>query len=138
MKKLVEIRVIGYVKSEFLTPIDPDTMRGKESVILIKPEYCEGLYRIEENQYLTVIFHFHKADGYRLKGPRRDGEISGVFASRSPRRPGAVGVTTVRLLERKANELRVKGLDAIDGTPVLDIKPYIPALDDAIREKGSH
>lgn len=136
MEKLVEIQVIGYVKSEFTSPGDPAVMREKESTIQIDPEYGEGLFRIEENEYLTVIFHFHQSDGYRLIGPRRDGQVTGVFASRSPRRPGAIGVTTVRLVERNANQLRVKGLDAIDGTPVLDIKPYVRFLDEGTLEKA--
>jgi tRNA (Thr-GGU) A37 N-methylase len=59
-----------------------------------------------------------------------NGEFTGVFASCSPRRPGAIGVTTVRLLRRDGNELRVRGLDALDGTPVLDLKPYAPVFDE--------
>ena len=123
------------MKSAITAPADPFFMREQESSIIVNESYIEGLYRIEENEYITVVFHFHQADGYRLKGPRYDGEVTGVFASRSPFRPGAVGVTTVQLLERKGNELRVKGLDAIHGTPVLDIKPYTPSLDETEREK---
>lgn len=132
---MAEIKEIGVVKSNITAPADPFFMREQESSILVNEAYTEGLYRIEENEYLTVLFHFHQANGYRLKGPRYDGEVTGVFASRSPRHPGALGVTTVRLLERKGNELRVKGLDAIDGTPVLDIKPYTPSLDETEREE---
>lgn len=130
MKKLVEINEIGYVKSEFTAPADPMVMRKKESTIVIDPAFVEGLYRIEEKQFITVIFHFHRTEGYCLQGTRRDGEFTGVFASRSPRRPGAIGVTTVRLLGRDGNELRVRGLDALDGTPVLDLKPYAPVFDE--------
>jgi tRNA-Thr(GGU) m(6)t(6)A37 methyltransferase TsaA len=133
---LVEIAVIGIVKSEFSAPADPLVMRAKESVISVDPIYSDGLYRIEENRFLTVVYHFHQAQGYRLQGPRRDGEFTGVFASRSPRRPGAIGVTTVRLLERNGNELRVSGLDALDGTPVLDLKPYTPLFDEAEHSSG--
>jgi tRNA-Thr(GGU) m(6)t(6)A37 methyltransferase TsaA len=129
VNKLVEINVIGYVKSEFTGPADPVAMREKESTIVIEPDYGDGLYRIEENQWLTVIFYFHQSDGYKLQSTRRDGQFTGVFASRSPKRPGALGVTTVRLLERRGNELRVRGLDALDGTPVLDLKPYAPLFD---------
>ncbi|NLY75814.1 MAG: tRNA (N6-threonylcarbamoyladenosine(37)-N6)-methyltransferase TrmO [Firmicutes bacterium] len=135
MKKLAEFAAIGFVKSGITAPADPGIMRVQECWIEVKPEYGEGLYRIETNEYLTVIFHFHRADSHQLIGPRYDGEVSGVFASRSPRRPAALGVTTVKLLERDGNRLRVKGLDAIDGTPVLDIKPYAPALDEAERER---
>lgn len=126
---MAEIREIGWVRSEFTSPADPFVMRQSESRILIHPDYSDGLYRIEEQKWIMVVFYFHKVEGYRLQGHRYDGEFTGVFASRSPHRPGAVGVTTVRLLERKGNELRVKGLDALDGTPVLDIKPYSPVFD---------
>jgi tRNA-Thr(GGU) m(6)t(6)A37 methyltransferase TsaA len=133
VKKLVEFKPIGYVKSGFTEPADHMVMREEESVIVVDPGYSDGLYRIEEKEYLTVIFNFHRAAGYCLQGTRRDGEFTGVFASRSPRRPNAIGVTTVRLLERKGNELLVRGLDALDGTPVLDLKPYAAVFD----EKGA-
>jgi tRNA-Thr(GGU) m(6)t(6)A37 methyltransferase TsaA len=134
VRRLVELKAIGYVKSEFTEPADHMVMREKESSIVIDPVYGDGLYRIEEKQYLMVIFYFDRAEGYSLQGTRRDGEFTGVFASRSPRRPNAIGVTTVRLLERKGNELRVLGLDALNGTPVLDLKPYAPVFD----EKGEN
>jgi tRNA-Thr(GGU) m(6)t(6)A37 methyltransferase TsaA len=129
VRRLVEFKAIGYVRSEFIEPADHVAMREKESTIVIDPVYGDGLYRIEEKSYLTVVFHFHRAEGYSLQGTRRDGEFVGVFASRSPRRPNAIGVTTVQLLERKGNELRVRGLDALDGTPVLDLKPYAAGFD---------
>ena len=131
MRELVELMRIGVVKSSFTTPADPGIMRDEESLIIIDDEFTDGLYRVEENEFLTVVFHLHQSGDYRLRCSRYDGEVTGVFASRSPRRPAAVGVTTVRLLERNKNRLLVKGLDAIDGTPVLDIKPYTPTLDEA-------
>jgi len=120
---------IGTVKSRFEQPADPDEMREGESVIVVEPEYEEGLYRIEDNDYIQVVFGFHLARGYTLKGPRRGGTVRGVFASRSPGRPTPVGITTVRLLAREGRRLRVKGLDAVDGTPVLDLKPYVSVMD---------
>jgi tRNA-Thr(GGU) m(6)t(6)A37 methyltransferase TsaA len=130
VRRLVEFKAIGYVRSEFTERADPMVMRESESTLVIDPAYGDGLYRIEEKQYLTVIFYFNRAEGYCLQGTRRDGEFTGVFASRNPRRPNAIGVTTVRLLERQGNELRVQGLDALDGTPVLDLKPYAPVFDE--------
>lgn len=127
---MLQIVPIGIVQSHFQQPADPMEMRKHESVIVIKPEYEEGLYRIEENEYVQVIFAFHRAKGYQLKERRRGGEVKGVFASRSPARPNPIGVTTVKLLTRKGNRLRVMGLDAIDGTPVLDLKPYTPVMDE--------
>lgn len=127
---MVQLETIGTVESEFTTPEVPEKMREKKSTIVIKEEYEAGLHKIEECDYLQVIFNFHLTDDYKLKGKRRHGDERGVFASRSPRRPGAVGVTTVKLLTREGNKLRVKGLDAVDGTPVIDIKPYSSRMDE--------
>jgi len=127
---MVQIREIGRVRSRFKQPAGPLEMRKHKSTIIINEEYAEGLYRIEEHEYLQVLFSFHLSDGYRLKGPTYHGEVKGVFACCSPRRPGAIGLTTVKLLAREGRKLRVKGLDAVDGTPVLDIKPYVPPMDD--------
>jgi formylmethanofuran dehydrogenase subunit E len=124
-----QIKSIGIVQSKFKEPASPEEMRKEESVIIINSEYEDGLYKIEENDYLQVLFSFHLAEGYDLIAPRRHGGEKGVFASRSPKRPSSIGVTTVKLLERDGRELRVKGLDAISGTPVLDIKPYASVMD---------
>jgi formylmethanofuran dehydrogenase subunit E len=129
-KNMIGIREIGRINSSYKQPADPFEMRKQKSTIVIHEEYEEGLYRIEENKYLQVIFNFHLSDGYRLKGPTYHGEVKGVFACCSPRRPGAIGLTTVELLVREGRKLIVKGLDAVDGTPVLDIKPYVPPMDD--------
>jgi formylmethanofuran dehydrogenase subunit E len=124
------IQEIGVVKSRFTEPADPVEMRKWESTIIVHEEFAEGLYRIEENSYIQVIFNFHQSPADLVLKPKTyDGTIKGVFACRSPRRPSALGLTTVNLLERNGRELRVKGLDAIDGTPVLDIKPYTNSLD---------
>jgi formylmethanofuran dehydrogenase subunit E len=122
---MIEISPIGYVSNRFKeAPADMDEMPQEESLIALEPEYQDGLYRIEEYQYLDVIFYFHRSSGYKLIGPRRYG-VKGVFASRSPNRPVPLGLTAVELLQVKGNQLLVRGLDAIDGTPVLDIKPHI-------------
>jgi formylmethanofuran dehydrogenase subunit E len=125
-----QIQEIGVVKNQFKKPADPFEMRKWESTIVVQEEFADGLYRIEENPYIQVIFNFHQSPVDLVLKPRTyDGTIKGVFACRSPRRPSALGLTTVKLLERNGCELRVKGLDAIDGTPVLDIKPYTNRLD---------
>lgn len=126
---MYKVQVIGEVKSKFKETANPNEMRKHESTIIIKPEYEEGLYKIENNNYIKVIFFFHRSKDYKLKGKRCHGKIRGVFASRSPKRPSSIGVTTVELLKRNGRELRVKGLDAIEGTPVIDIKPYAAGID---------
>ena len=127
---MAEIREIGIVRSSFKESADPYEMRKHESRITVFGPFEEGLYGIEENSHILVLFHFDRSVDYTLKGPRYHGEVKGVFASRSPRRPGNIGCTVVELLERKERELLVRGLDALDGTPVLDIKPYAPGLDE--------
>jgi len=128
-KKIFKIHPIGYVENSFFESDDPEKIRKEDSHIVIYPEYEEGLYRIEEYEFLNVIFYFHKSSGYSLKRKRKEGEIKGVFASRSPHRPCPLGLTLVKLMKRERNRLKVKGLDAINGTPVLDIKPYVEKID---------
>jgi formylmethanofuran dehydrogenase subunit E len=100
------------------------------SQIEVYKEFEEGLKDIEGFSHIIVIFWFHKSQGYHLlvKTPWDD-ILHGLFATRSPNRPCPLGLTVVELVDRKNNILRVKGLDAIDGTPVLDIKPYIISTD---------
>lgn len=124
-----ELTQIGTVHNDVEHPVDPDEMRERESTIVVEEAYAEGLYRIEDNDYVTVLFYLHESGEYTLRGPRRYGTERGTFACRSPNRPSPIGTTTVELLERDGRTLRVHGLDAIDGTPVLDIKPYAPSLD---------
>ncbi len=130
-----DIREIGVVRNDMTSPDDPHEMRKRQSIIEIHEQYRDGLYRLEDSDYIQVVFHFHRSDGYELQGPVYSGEVKGVFASRSPHRPSTVGVTTVELLKRGGTALHVKGLDAVDGTPVLDIKPYAPSLDEAEQQK---
>lgn len=127
---MIEFEPIGEVRSQFKQPVSPEEMREKESRIVLKPEYEPGLHRLEEYEY-KVLFYLDKTKGYELKGKRHHGGVRGVFASRSPRRPNAIGLTTVELLEENEGELRVNGLDAVDRTPVLDLKPYVPDYDQA-------
>ena len=102
------------------------------SEIVVSRKYKRALDGIESFSHIIVLFWLHEITAPErsiLKvHPRRNNSIplTGVFATRSPVRPNPIGITTVRLLERKDNILRVKGLDAINGTPVLDIKPYLP------------
>ena len=95
------------------------------STIEVFTEYAEGLFRIEEFNELDVLFVFDRSVGYdMLVHPRGDpvNPLRGVFATRSPRRPNPIGLTRVRLVERRGNLLKVQGLDALVGTPIVDIK----------------
>lgn len=128
------LQFIGSIKNDFDCPAGLHEIRENESIIEIYDEYSEGLYRIEENDFINVIFYFDRSKSYDLKGPTYDGEVRGVFASRSPRRPSSLGLTTVKLIERNNNILKVQGLDALNGTPVVDIKPYSSFLDETEME----
>ncbi|MGM0499074.1 MAG: tRNA (N6-threonylcarbamoyladenosine(37)-N6)-methyltransferase TrmO [Bacillota bacterium] len=125
----MEIKKIGEVKSKYKKPVGPDEMRKSKSIIEIKSEYIAGLDQIENYEYLQIVFYFHKSEGYDLIAKRRKGPERGLFTSRSPRRPSPIGITTVELLKRDGAKLYVSGLDAIDGTPVVDIKPYASFMD---------
>lgn len=131
----IEMVPVGYVENDYLEPVYDEEVYSKVSKIVLKKELTDGLYRIEDFGKLYILFYFSKSKGYKLIHRRRyDGEISGVFASRSPYRPNGIGLTIVELLKVEGNVLHVKGLDAINGTPVLDIKPYIEETEEKDEE----
>jgi tRNA (adenine37-N6)-methyltransferase len=97
-----------------------------EGVLEIKPEFELGLIDIEGFSHLFVIWVFDRSGGFELIGtPPSDTQPHGVFATRSPRRPNPIGLTVVELQHREGANLHVRGLDMLDGTPILDIKPYL-------------
>jgi tRNA-Thr(GGU) m(6)t(6)A37 methyltransferase TsaA len=125
-QETVTYRAIGHVENDFNEPAASDLIRSAESRIVLDPALKEGLRGLEPGQRIMVIFYFHRSQGYDLcqhpRGDRRRPQ-RGVFALRSPRRPNPIGVTVVDLVAIEGNVLRVRGLDAINGTPVLDLKP---------------
>jgi tRNA-Thr(GGU) m(6)t(6)A37 methyltransferase TsaA len=114
---------IGVVRNELKTKSFVKQPEKLVSQIVIHDTFVEGLYKIEAQKYIDIVFWFHESAGYELVTKIFTGETRGVFASRSPNRPNGLGVTTVKLIRREGNTLFVSGLDAIDGTPVVDIKP---------------
>lgn len=117
---------IGYVNNNLSEPVSSELVRPSESEIVLKAEFVPGLQGLEVGQHILVLFYFHLSDDYDLlQHPRGDPERPkrGIFSLRSPRRPNPIGATVVELLSIQDNVLRVRGLDAVDGTPVLDIKP---------------
>ena len=121
-----QFRAIGYVENEFQEPTSPDTLRASLSRIVLAPDFVEGLTGLEPGMQVLVIFVFHRAEGFDLlQHPRGDRSRlqRGVFALRSPNRPNPIGISEVELLAIEGNILTVRGLDAINGTPVLDMKP---------------
>jgi tRNA-Thr(GGU) m(6)t(6)A37 methyltransferase TsaA len=116
---------IGYVENDFNAPATPETIAAAESRVVVAPEFLEGLTGLEAGQRVMIVFHFHLVQSYALlQHPRGDRSRPrrGVFALHTPYRPNPIGVTVVDLLLVEGNVLRVRGLDALNGTPVLDIK----------------
>jgi tRNA (adenine37-N6)-methyltransferase len=130
----MEFRPIGFVKSPVTEPIDENWGNVVSRIHLTKP-WGRGLRGLEEFSHLLIVFHMHQAahdpktDLLRRPRGRADMPEVGIFAQRAKHRPNPVGITAVRLLEVQGSTLIVRGLDAIDGSPVLDIKPYVPEFD---------
>jgi tRNA-Thr(GGU) m(6)t(6)A37 methyltransferase TsaA len=126
-------KAIGFVESPYTdTKAIPKGLGAKhdaEGVLRILPEFELGLTDIEGFSHLFVIWAFDKSDGFDLIGsPPFDERPHGVFATRSPRRPNPIALTVVELLARNGGSLRVRGVDMLDGTPILDIKPYMSSI----------
>ena len=124
----MQLQEIGIVHNAYknLTDIPRQGRMSEEvSEIEIHPNYADGLLKIEQNRYLIVLYWAHLAKRDILKTiPPAAKEIHGVFASRSPGRPNPLSLCIAELIERKGNILRVKNIDALDGSSVIDIKPY--------------
>ena len=132
---------IGFVDSPYKdTAAIPKGLGAKheaEGVLRILPEFELGLTDIEGFSHLMVIWAFDRAHGFDLIGmPPSDNRPHGVFATRSPRRPNPIGLTVVELLRRENRLLRVRGVDMLDGTPILDIKPYLSSVPPEALRRG--
>lgn len=124
---------IGFVRSPYSetaqVPKGFGAQHEAEGTLEILPEYEQGLQDIEGFSHLYVLWVFDRSEGYELLGtPPTDTTPHGVFATRSPRRPNPIGLSVVKLLGRNGATLRVLGLDMLDGTPILDIKPYLSSV----------
>jgi tRNA-Thr(GGU) m(6)t(6)A37 methyltransferase TsaA len=131
----IEYEPIGFVRSPHQTargtPIQPSRASGIEGTVEVAEEYVEGLADLDGFSHIILICHLHKAAGFKLKVvPYLDTELRGLFATRAPSRPNPIGLSVVRLLGIDGRVLRIEGVDLLDGTPVLDIKPYVCDFDD--------
>ncbi len=127
------MRPIGYIRCPYTdtkeVPKGLGTVHTMEGILEVLPEFEEGLQDIEGFSHLFIIWVFHKAQGYELVGGTPiDGRPHGVFTTRSPRRPNSMGLTQVELIRREGLSLHLRGIDMLDGTPVLDIKPYTSSI----------
>jgi tRNA-Thr(GGU) m(6)t(6)A37 methyltransferase TsaA len=126
-------RPIGTVKSPYAEtreiPKGLGAQHEAQGVLEIMPEFEVGLTDIEDFSHLHVLWAFDRSQGFDLLGtPPSDNRPHGVFATRSPRRPNPIGLTVVELLRRDGPRLHVRGVDMLDGTPILDIKPYLSSV----------
>jgi len=126
----MEIVPIGRIHTPFQsksdTPIQPFRSEAVGRVE-VSEEYAEGLSDTEGFSHLILLYHFHKSTGYQLMvTPFLDDQPRGLFATRYPGRPNQIGLSVVKLLRREGNILFVEGIDVLDDTPLLDIKPYVP------------
>src|SRR5262249_49604655 len=126
-------RPIGFIASPYKSAVEVPRGLGAnheaEGVLKILPEFEPGLTDIEGFSHLFVLCEFDRSQGFELLGtPPSDNRQHGVFATRSPYRPNPIALTVVELLSRNATDLHVRGVDMLDGTPILDIKPYLSSV----------
>lgn len=117
------IQQIGVVRNSFTEPVDPALIRSRESKLVMKEKFREGLKGLEEHRFIEVVYLFHREKGTALSAQNLFGESKSVFATRQTCRPSKIGISTVHLLCIDNRVIRVIGLDALSGSPVLDIKP---------------
>lgn len=133
---------IGTIFTSFKTregmPIQPNGAKGMKGEIVINKELSIGLNDLIGFSHIILIYYFHKSEGFELETkPFLDNKKRGVFSTRAPKRPNSIGITVVKLLDIKTNTLFIENVDILDGTPLLDIKPYIPEFDNyKVEKKG--
>ena len=125
---------IGLIHTPFKepkgTPIQPRRGRGIQGTIEVYPEYAEGLADLDGFSHIIVLYHLHLSKEYSLKvTPFLDNQPRGVFATHAPRRPNPIGVSVVRLKKVEGNILHIEDIDMVDGTPLLDLKPFVPEFE---------
>jgi tRNA-Thr(GGU) m(6)t(6)A37 methyltransferase TsaA len=127
---------IGVIRTPFtgLTgmPIQPTGASDAIGTIELRPDFQAGLQDLAGFSHIILLYHFHRSQGFALTVvPFLDTQPRGLFATRAPRRPNPIGLSVVRLQRIEKGVLHVQGVDMLDGTPLLDIKPYVPAFDAA-------
>ena len=112
-------------------PIQPAGAAGVEGTVEVFPKYNDGLKDLEGFSHIIMLYHFHRSKGFQLHVvPFMDSRPRGVFATRAPKRPNTIGLSVIKLQKIQGNILYVENVDIFDGTPLLDIKPYVPEFDE--------
>jgi tRNA (adenine37-N6)-methyltransferase len=130
----IEYTPIGIIHSPFKEPvgmpIQPTGAAGVAGTVEVFEDFRAGLKDLEGFSHIILLYHFHRSQGFNLHVvPFMDSQIRGLFATRAPRRPNPVGLSVVRLLRIENGILHIENVDILDGTPLLDIKPYVPDFD---------
>ncbi len=133
MPKLI-FETIGVIRSPFSDtkgmPIQPQAAVGVRGSVELDPRFAEGLRDLDGFSHITLLYHFHRSKPHSLLvKPFLDNTLRGVFATRVPSRPSSIGISTVRLIGIEGTTILIEEVDILDGTPVLDIKPFIPSFD---------
>lgn len=117
-------------------PIQPSSAKGIKGTVELYPEYKTGLKDLTGFSHIILIYHFHLSNGYQLEvKPFLDENLHGVFATRAPKRPNNIGLSVVKLLKVENNIIHIENVDIINGTPLLDIKPFVPDFDATVNIK---
>jgi tRNA-Thr(GGU) m(6)t(6)A37 methyltransferase TsaA len=130
----VGFQLIGIIHSPFKDlegiPIQPSSASGIEGLVEIFPPYIDGLQDLDGFSHIILLYHFHESDQVNLVvTPFLDSKAHGIFATRAPTRPNPIGLSIVKLERIEHDKLYISNVDILDGTPLLDIKPYIPEFD---------
>ena len=138
--KEIRYKPIGVVHSPFKEvkgmPIQPAGAKGIEGTVVVEAEYEDGLKDLEGFSHIILLYHFHHSRGYALHiKPFMDENMRGIFATRAPKRPNAIGISVVKLVQVKGRTISIEDIDVLDGTPLLDIKPYVPEFDVRVVER---
>jgi tRNA-Thr(GGU) m(6)t(6)A37 methyltransferase TsaA len=138
--KEISYHPIGIIRSPYKetegTPIQTTGAKGVSGRVEILPDYAEGLKDLGGFSHIILLYHFHISKGYSLTvKPFLDDTPRGVFSTRAPKRPNAIGLSVVRLVKIEGATIHIKDVDTVDSTPLLDIKPYVPEFDSKEAER---
>ena len=131
----MEYKPIGIIHTPFSQteemPIQPAGASGVTGTVEVFKEFRDGLKDLGGFSHIILLYHFHQSQGFDLHVvPFMDSELRGIFATRAPKRPNPIGLSVVRLMRIEESTLYVENVDIVDGTPLLDIKPYVPEFDE--------
>lgn len=141
MENTITYKTIGIIKTSFNTtvgmPIQPTKTNASVGMIILNKTFIEGLVDLDGFSHITLLYHLHEVKDFKLTViPFIDNKPHGIFATRAPVRPNAIGISTVKLLSIAGNVLHIEGVDMLNDTPLLDIKPFYPQYDNRLNTRS--